>query len=184
MPEFDYLFRYLSAAAPELKPYLLSDNVYWNLSLQAPSGMPPYPRFSLGWLLLFRRRLTAAPVEPEWFETLADIAEIREQWHTAWTGKAAHEFGVRLNQWTRFINEYRADPAAHRSRYRFEVQRRTMLALLKDEARELPSAQLSLLDGLDAALRGNLKTGPFIQQFVFNPAFPEGEFWFLYGELN
>jgi hypothetical protein len=184
MPAFDYLFRFLSAAAPELKAYLLSDNVYWSLSLQAPKGMPPYPRFSLGWLLLYRRRLASAPVEPEWSETLAEIAGIRERWRTAWTGKAGREFGVRLNQWTRFINEYRADPAAHRSRYRYEVQRRTMLALLKAEAGELPTTQLSLLDGLDAALRGSLQTGAFIQEYVFRPAFPEGEFWFLYGDLR
>ena len=184
MPEFEYLFRFLQAAEPDLKSFLLSENVYWNLSLPAPHGMPPYPRFSLGWLLLYRRRLSAATVDPDWTEVLAGIEAVRDQWRSAWTKKAAREFGVRLNQWMRFINEYRTDPAAHRARYRFEVQRRTMLALLGDDADELPEEQLSLLAGIDAALKGKLQTGPFIQDEIYQQAFPTGEFWFLYGELT
>jgi hypothetical protein len=184
MPEFEYLARFLAVAVPDLKTYLLSNNSYWNLSLKAPDGMPPYPRFSLGWLLIYRRSLSAADLKPEWQEILDAIDDIRTHWRSAWAKKAAREFGVRLNEWSRFINEVQADPAAHRSRYRYEVQRRTMLALLQQEAGELPAEQASLLTGLDAVLRGKWKPGPFIQDAVFQPAFPEGEFWFLYGELK
>jgi hypothetical protein len=184
MAVFEYLFKYLQAAEPDLKTYLLSANVYWTLPVQPPAGMPPYPRFSLGWLLLYRRRLSAAETRPERQAVLAGIEAIHDQWRTAWAGKAAREFEVRLNQWTRFINEYRAEPAAHRSRYAYEVQRRTMLGLLRMDAGELPEEQVSLLAGLDSALRGNLLPGPFVQDPAYQPAFPETEFWFLYGELG
>ncbi len=184
MPEFEYLVRFLAAAVPDLKSFLLSNNVYWNLSLKASDGMPPYPQFSLGWLLLYRRSLSAADLKPEWKEVLDAIDDARTHWRSAWAKKSAREFGVRLNEWSRFINEARADPAANRSRYRYEVQRRTILTLLKNEADEIPGEQVSLLTGLDTVLRGNLKPGPFIQDAVFQPAFPENEFWFLYSELR
>lgn len=183
MYEFKYLFRLIEAAEPELKSFLLSENVYWNLPVQPPAGMPPYPQFSLGWLLLFRRRLSAAETRPKWAQVLDQVDSIREQWRSAWSAKAAREFEVRLNQWTRFVNEYRAEPAAHRNRYRYEVQRRTMLALLQEEAGEIPPEQLSLLAGLDAAVRGNLEPGGFIHDPAFEGAFPQAEFWYLYGEL-
>jgi hypothetical protein len=184
MAEFEYLVRFLAAAVPDLKSYLLSNNVHWNLSLKAPDGMPPYPVFSLGWLLLYRRSLSAAELKPAWKEILDAIDGARTHWRSAWAKKAAREFGVRLNEWSRFINEVRADPAAHRSRYRYEVQRRTILSLLNNETDEISGDQASLLTALDAVLRGNLEPGPFVQNAVFQPAFPENEFWFLYGELK
>jgi hypothetical protein len=113
MQDFEYLLKFLRTAEPELKTYLLSDNVYWNLSLKAPEGMPPYPRFSLGWLLLFRRRLSAAPADPDREAVLAGIEAVHDQWRSAWAGKAAREFKVRLNQWTQFVNEYRALALIH-----------------------------------------------------------------------
>ena len=59
MADYQYEIRFLEAAAPELKRYLLSEEVYWNLGLRSPAGKRPYPQFSLGWLLVFRRRLGA-----------------------------------------------------------------------------------------------------------------------------
>jgi hypothetical protein len=112
------------------------------------------------------------------------IDATRDRWRSAWGRKAAKEFGDRLRQWKRFIEELGQDPAAQRPRYRYEVQRRTILELLKSEAADLPAEQLDLLAELDTVLRKRLKPGAFIEDEAFRAAFPEREYWFLYGELN
>ncbi len=177
MPDFDYERTFLEAAAPELKRYLLSDEVYWNLGLRAPAGTRPYPQFSLGWLLLFRRRVGSEANE----EVLTQIEEIEKKWKSAWARKAAREFEQRLKLWTQFMNEIRESPEMNRDRYAYEVQRRTMLELLADDADELPDEQVKLLRAMDSALRGMLKTSGFIEDEGYAGRFPKERFWFLYG---
>ena len=184
MLDFDDLHRFLETAAPELKDYLLSGEIYWNIGVRAREGAPPYPRFSMGWLLLFRRKITVfkrpaalAPIDEQ-------IQRVQSDWRSAWGRKAALEFGVRLNQWTRFMNELRADPAAQANRYRYEVQRRVLLDLLAGETDNISEQQRSLVRSMDAALQGLLKKGEFVDDPVFEPAFDADRFWYLYGEIR
>lgn len=179
---YRYETAFLEAAAPELKSYLLSDEVYWELGLPAPGGdRPPYPQFSLGWLLLFRRRVEHLAAGSAIQAVLADISATRTAWMSAWRRKAALEFGQRLKLWADFMHELRQNPVKQRDRYAYEVQRRTMLSLLAAEADTLPEAQAGLLRATDAALRQILQPGPFVDRSQFQPGFPADEFWFLYG---
>jgi hypothetical protein len=180
----EYELRFLQAAVEELKTYLLSSQVYWPISVRAPRGTSPYPRFSLGWLLLYRRKSSQYNGSPELDAVLAQIGQLHDQWQTAWANKAAQEFSARLTLWRGFFNDYRAEPAAHAARYPYEVQRRTLLELLRAAAREIPPAELDLLRGLDAALRLALIPGAFVDDPDYAAAFPPDQFWFLYGSLK
>ena len=183
MSEQSYELKFLEAAASELKSYLLSDEIYWNLGVRAPGGDRPYPQFSLGWLLVFRRRLAADRSTPA-LTVMQAIAETEDQWKSAWGRKAAKEFEQRLKLWAAFLNEVRQSPASNRDRYPYEVQRRTMLELLQQDAGELPDQQVKLLRTMDVALRAMLKDSPFIEDRSFEGQFPRDRFWFLYGEIK
>ena len=182
--DYAYEFRFLRAAEDSLKTYLLSNEIYWPLSVRPPAGAPPYPRFSLGWLLLYTRRLWSARKDSSVAAVLKAIEETRHEWLSAWKKKAGLEFQSRLRLWSQYLNDYRSDRAVHAPRYRYEVQRRTMLALLQEEAEEIPVEQLDLLVTLDAVLRSSLKPAPFIRDRQQAAAFPKERFWFLYGELK
>lgn len=181
MSDFDYNYRFLETAAPELKDYLLSGEVYWHIGVRAPDGAPPYPRFSLGWLLLFQRRIKAFNRPAALAPVTDQIEAVQDAWRSAWGRKAALEFGVRLKQWTRFMNELRADPAAQRDRYRYESQRRILLDLLAGETDNISAEQRSLVRTMDAALQGMIKKGEFIDDPVYAPVFDPDRFWYLYG---
>ncbi len=182
--ESSYELKFLQAAEDSFQSYLLSNEIYWPLSVRPPAGSPPYPRFSLGWLLLYARRLAPFRQDLEVAEVLNSFEGIKKSWHSAWKKKAAAEFQSRLRLWAQFLNDYRRERGANASRYRYEVQRRTMLELLREEADTLPSEQLDLLSSLDAVLRGSLKPGDFLRDPEQANAFPKNRFWFLYGDLK
>ena len=180
---FTYELRFLQAAAPELKDYLLSKETYWNLGLAAPAGYPPYPRFSLGWLLLYRRHLDPISDDPQVRQILQVIHQTEEQWRSNWQRKAAVEFGGRLRLWADFMNDVRRDSNGQRDRYAFEVQRRAMLDLLQEAADEIQPEQLKLLRVLDSALRKSFKPGGFIESQAYEAQFLKERYWYLYGSL-
>ncbi len=184
MSLLEYDLTFLRAAADELPAYLLSREVYWPLGARPPSGGRPYPRFSLGWLLLFRQRVSPQAALPEVAAALQPLDALHEKWRTAWGKKAAQEFGARLKIWQSFWNEYTERPASHASRYAYEVQRRTLLELLAGDASALPAAEVDLLAALDASLRASLVAGGFVDDPAHAAAFPRDKFWFLYGTLK
>ena len=183
MADLSYELNFLEAAVSELKNYLLSDEVYWNLGVRAPGGGRPYPQFSLGWLLVFRRRLVVDQ-DPTTLSVLAQIADVEAQWQSAWARKAVKEYEIRLKLWTQFMSELRQSPATNRDRYAYEVQRRTMLDLLAETAVDLPDELVSLLRVTDAALRRMVRPGGFIEDASYQREFPEERFWYLYGTIR
>jgi len=190
MPSFDYDFAFLQRGIPELQGYLLSKELYWPLGFPAPTGEPPYPRMTLGWLLLAQRRLQGwvnsprTSTQPNAVHDLSrQLDQMRARWRTAWEKKAAQEFSSRLKLWADFLNEYRGDHTAHASRYGYEVQRRVLLALLAEEAGQISPPEKELLDGMDHFLRAVLKPGGFVWEEEISHAFPTTDCWYLYGSL-
>ncbi|MFQ5615705.1 MAG: hypothetical protein ACE5GO_04500 [Anaerolineales bacterium] len=190
MPSFEYDFRFLQAGIPELKSYLLSNKIYWSLGARAPHGEPPYPRMTLGWLLLGRARGQGwqagglpAPRSNAFDRLGRELDTVRTRWRVAWENKAAREFSARLRLWTNFVNEYRGGNG-HARRYPYEVQRRAMLDLLASEAREIPRAELDLLKGVDSFLRTALRAGGFVWDEGMSAGFPQDAYWYLYGKLK
>lgn len=187
MPSAEYDLRYLQAGVPLLENYLLSTEIYWPIGVSSPAGEPPYPRLTLGGLLLAQARLHArqdlSSVQRAELARLDEqINETRSHWRVAWGQKAAHELQARLKLWRDFLEEVRDNSEANIDRYTYEVQRRVMLHLLEPEAEAVPKGQFELLRAMDKMLSGVFVSGDFIWDHAYQPGFPADTFWYLYGK--
>jgi len=188
MTHLQYDLAFIEAGVGELEQYLLAKTTYWPIGITAPFGFPPYPHFTLGWLLLFSMRAGAYPASGEEKHrleaALRAIGMVRSQWSTAWERKTTGEFHARLTLWRNFLEDYRQDEAEHADRYPYEVNRRAMLFLLQAESQAIIPAELELLDGLDKYLEAVFVEGKFVWDAHLQKAFPPEAFWFLYGTLR
>ena len=188
MTSIDYDLRYLQAGVEDLQAYLLSDVLYWPVSVSAPHKEPAYPPVTLGNLLLSRARLQGRLLPEDSQKQLSEAVEkmdaCRQRWRSAWGRKAARSFHARLTQWQSFLSEHRGRPAEHAGRYPYEVRLRVLLALLKPELEGDNARELSLLAAIDSQLERVFIPGSFIWEAELEPSFPKGAYWFLYGELR
>jgi hypothetical protein len=186
MPSIEYDKNYIEAGLLDLEGYLLSKELYWPMGVSPPAGEPPYPRMTLGNLLLSRARLSGQNLrggQKIEFEQLNKKLEgVRSEWRVAWGKKAAREFSARLSLWRDFLEDYRKEPEANLDRYPYEVSRRVILHLLMPEAENLPPEELELLNGLDGLLKSLLVPSEFIWGPELKNAFPQGDYWYLYGQ--
>lgn len=187
MPSAEYDLRFFQAGIAEMERYLLSKDIYWPVGISAPSGETPYPKLTLGTLLLIQQRLEATAASAgqyaEFLELKNRLNAIRSRWRKAWGKKAQVEFRSRLNLWRDFLSDYRKDPGAHYDRFGYEVGRRAMLHLLTVEADGLPQAYIDLLAALDEQLKAVLQPGAFTWNPELSTGFPPDIFWYLYGNL-
>ena len=188
MPSFYYDLWYLRAGIEQLEKYLLADDIYWHLGVQPPSGEPPYPQLTLGWLLLAKKRVgleaDTTKQEGEVGQLSKQLESIQSKWRTAWEKKAAKEYHARLILWRDFLQEYRSNPEQNYDRYTYEVSRRVLLELLNHAASVLIEAtDLSLLSSLDKMIRSILKTSGFIWEEDLQSGFDKESYWYLYGLL-
>ncbi len=181
-----YDLEYLQLGIEELEDYLLSDELFWPVSGRPTGGKPFFLKMTIGNLLLSVRRLEALAgqnlISPEEGRELLSfqrkIEAVRTKWQVAWENKAGEEYQVRINQWTRALNELKGDRYQNAPYYRNEVRVRVLLALLADFVPEEDRASLAEFDRL---LRGMFKSGEFIWQEELAPGFPLDKFWYLYG---
>ncbi len=186
MPSIEYDLRYIEAGLLDIEGYLLSKELYWPVGATAPSGEPPYPRLTLGNLLLALARLSACSLTGDQqakVDRLKDkIESTKSRWATAWEQKAEREYQARLNLWRDYLEEYRRDPGNNVDRYTYESRRRAILHLLSQELKQIPPNQEEMLRGLDALLNAVLIPGDFIWERDLEPAFPVKTYWYLYGK--
>jgi hypothetical protein len=167
---------FLKAGLEQLKDYLLSNEIFWNLSLPAN-----YPQLTLGNLLLTAAELQAASgalatETSQQREFLADLAKQKKEWRTAWERKAQKEFGSRLRQWVQYVNELVANGNHTPAHYKTDVRVRVLLELLAAEAPALRGQ----LASPDARLKRLVADGDFIWDEEVKSAFPKSKYWFLY----
>jgi hypothetical protein len=188
MPSVEYDLRYLRAALVDLEGYLFSQEIYWPIGLTPPRGDPPYPRLTMGGILLARQSLGARSMEPvqsvEMQELIRRLDETRLKWRVAWGIKSARGFSARLTQWKNFIEDYRKQPDNNYDRYAYEARGRAMLQLLQPEATEISPGELELLAGLDLILEDYFMEGNFVWGPELTLSFPKSQFWYLYGRLS
>jgi hypothetical protein len=179
-----YDLNYLSAGLEELEPYLLSKELFWNVT--TPPHLHAFPKLTIGNLLIALANLNGlsrsgqlSPQEKTEFAQLdRKIEALRKKWAVAWGAKAAHEYESRLRQWLHYLNELNDDPENNAPYYATEVRNRALLELLKESSPE--SAEPDLAD-LDAVIRAKLTPGEFVWDRELQPGYPEETFWFLYG---
>jgi hypothetical protein len=184
-PSFDYYLTFLQSGVETLESYLLSDDLFWSLGVASPTGQS-YPMLTLGELLLFAKCAQTLAQSSEqdvaYRKAETQLEMQRTRWRTAWERKAAKEFQSRLRQWGERVEEIRRDPAENAPYYHTEVRLRTFLELLKPDAAEVDPAYLEHLHSLDLILEALFSPGDFIWHPDLAPAFPKGEFWFLWGK--
>jgi hypothetical protein len=182
--ESDWIF--LRTAMPELRDYILSNDVF--RILRPPSRSPggvQLPQLTIGNLMLSQARLLALSLPAEQQAELTALTqqfdEVRSEWRANWGIKAEREYASRLNLWQQYLREMRGDARQQSSFYASEVRNRVILRLLSTE---LP-ANLTAQDDeqiamLDQILKGNVKEGEFIWEPELQKGFPKEHFWFLY----
>nr|BAL56945.1 hypothetical protein HGMM_F45G04C18 [uncultured Chloroflexota bacterium] len=168
---------YLQVALDELETYLLSNELYWQLSTRNNA----LPRLTIGQLLLTRLRLSARGLlspadESRW-------TSVRQRWRAAWEKKASHEFNSRLNLWKNYLEDYFESPSNYAADYPGEVRQRVILELLTQEI-SAPLPQAAMLTVLDERLRTVLIPGPFVWEEELGAVFPKETWWYLYGRLK
>jgi hypothetical protein len=162
--------RFLSDAIPQLKDYLLSNEIFWNLGND--------PQMTLGNVLMAEANLDAAGKL-----RAADkqaIADAKKEWRSAWEKKAEKEFASRLRQWMNYLRELGEKPSQHASYYGNEVRARVLLELLAGEA----SGLASQLSAADSSLRSLTTSGDFVWGDALESAYPKAKYWFLYVKVK
>lgn len=177
----------VQSMADELEPYLLSNEVYWQLSGRVSAGRRALPRLTIGGLRLALARLEAVEVRltPEQRAILRDARTrwqaARAKWAAAVERKAERELNSRLGLWRNFLEDCRDARRQCAQEYPHQASMRVMIEWLSDEARQ-PTA--GKLQQLDARLRACFVSGPFIWASELEASFPAGRFWFLYGGIS
>ena len=188
MPSLAYDLAFLKIGTPDLKSYLLSKEIYWPVGGRAPKGEGRFPRMTLGWILLSAKRAGARVETASDRAALSDFENLinieRNRWRTAWENKAAREFESRLKLWGRYLGDVRKASGDNTDRFGYEVNRRVLLNLLKNETTGIGKESLELLAAQDKFLRGKLRSGSFLWEPELESAFPQGEYWYLYGSLT
>ncbi len=173
----------LDKMSDELQAYLLSDVLFWQM--QAGSR---FPKLSLGRLLLARERLRAleqrlSSAQRVTLQTATQqIENVLSQWQVAAEKHAAHELRSRANLWQRFWEECAEAPGPCADHYAQEASQRTMAGLLLREfPRVADTPEARVLLAFDATVRPRLRPSGFVWDAALRPAFPQSDFWFLYG---
>jgi hypothetical protein len=175
------------ATLAELESYLLSSELFWPTERRASTGSPPFPRLTIGNLLLALDELSAqAPKSPPTLRTRT--ARIRTEWDRAqahWLvaleRKARREAEARSNLWHAYLAEV-GERSSRAGNYGNEVRNRVILARLGQEF--IPARAVELGEHAQTAdrfLRAVFRHGEFIWDEALRPAYPPDGFWFLYG---
>jgi len=174
MPTLAQDISYFQAGIESLEAYLLSEELFWPLA-------GDQPRLTIGGMLLAGKRLKVRAEAGMWVALLARLEAVRSKWRSAWERKAGREIHARLILWKNFLDELRqnSDPGV----YSQQVQWRVMLQLLGGGLL-IPPHELEALSGLDAILKTFWIPGAFVWEADLSPAFPEPDYWFLYGKLK
>ena len=191
MSHADYDLKYLQAGLDELKNYLLSKELFWPLGLPTPSGQSPYPKMTLGNLLLFNAELQAhhtsgslnAAQSSALQKVEALLESTQQKWQVAWQEKTTWEFRSRLRQWSHYLNDLNREAENHRPYYATEVRLRAMLDLLAATLASAPPVSASL-PMLDSQLKTLLPPGDFVWNQQLAAGFPSEQYWYLYREIE
>jgi hypothetical protein len=175
----------LAAFAGQMAEYLDSDILFW----PAPRG--GMPMLTLGGYLLREHRLAAlkellapeqrAQVDAAVFQFNQALADRVVRFET----KAHHELEARLRQWEEYLKDMDRGTFDRGSNYDTAVETRAMIEALLNRlsmppyrAEGRPTQHLAMLD---TRLRGRWRPGEFVWPAAWAAAYPQAEYWWLYG---
>lgn len=96
------------------------------------------------------------------------------------------ELGVRMRQWREYLRDL-VDDKSHFSYYATAVEPRLMIAATVEQLQlppyELTSDVPERLFAIDQGLRSRWISGDFVLQDGLQSAYPQEQYWYLYGEV-
>lgn len=175
----------LQEMASQMENYLMSETLFWSMQY---SNMP---KLTLGGYWLRQHRLTALHGLLTG-EQRAELTAAIKMFETAvadWTVRTeqrAHtELEARIRQWGEYLRDVASDGAAATANYSARVEVRAIIAALIEQLQQprytLDQSLVKSVLQQDKALRGRWQSGPFVWPEAWQPAYPEPEFWWLYG---
>lgn len=175
----------LTAMAAEMASYLDSDILFWPLS------SPRMPRLTLGGYLMRQHRLLilkgllAADIQNKVDTAVFQFNQALINRIVRFEQKSQHEIEARLRQWGAYLNDLERGTVVTKGHYGTAVEARVMIATLIDE---LSLAPYKLTPGTerqvsvaDTQFRRLWVPGEFVWPDGWQPAYPEAEYWYLYG---
>ncbi|MCI0397143.1 MAG: hypothetical protein L0332_35590 [Chloroflexi bacterium] len=175
----------LEAMAAEMEEYLRSSVLFW------PMARGDLPRLTLGGYLMRQHRLTALRHllgEKEVARLDAAVEKFNQalvEKVVRFESRAHEELHARLRQWGEYLNDLNDTSGAAGDYYESAVETRAMIAALVEKLQMPPyrleervAQQLGLLDN---NLRRRWQPGDFVWPEAWQPAYPQSEYWWLYG---
>jgi len=182
MPTPEQNFAFIQTGLEELEEYLLSGVLFWSLP-----GAASRQRLTPGGLLLAMRSLNDGNVpgvrRPDVERLAAGLQALLDKQRSAWQRKCRREVHARLELWKNYLDDYRLSPEDHADLFPEQVRWRVLLQLLAEQVELRPDEDV-ILTGLDNIVKLSWLPGEFLWEPGMAGAFPEPEYWFLYGRLK
>jgi hypothetical protein len=176
----------LAAMGAEMDNYLKSDVLFW------PMTNGTMPRLTLGGYLMRQHRLLALEnllTEDERARLEAAVTEFNAalvEKIVRLEQRANQELEARLRQWGEYLKDLARESGSSGAYYGTAVEPRAMMTALINKLK-LPPYQLEpripqQLGMYDNNLRRRWQSGDFVWPEEWQPAYPEGTYWYLYGK--
>lgn len=179
---------FLEAMIEELEAYVLSRELFWPLSQERQSGSPPFPRMTIGNVLLTFDQLEvqqeqfSLPQKTALQKLTREWERACRKWPVALEGKAVIEMRSRLNLWRAYLTDLkqqgdRAGVYSHEVRNRVKFERLAGFVGQKEQT----EPYLDAMQSQDARLRTKFSPGEFQWHPALKQVYPKPRYWYLYG---
>lgn len=177
----------LATLADELEEYIVKDELYRTVRVQAPTG-DQMVQMSGGDLLARMFRLTGerdklTPDQQARFDSIqAQVAKTIYSLRTRFHERLNREVKARLDALSWFLDECAIDPVRGRGEYPFEIRNRQRIDVIVAElGSDLTPDLKAQLARVDDRIRMIVKPGNFAWDARLESLFPRTKYWYLYG---
>lgn len=176
----------LAEMAAEMSSYIRSDVLFW------PMSHTDMPRLTLGGYLMRQHRLAGlhtllnAADQERLRQAMAQFEAATGEWVVRVEQRGHKELEARLRQWGEYLRDTRSDASAKTpSYYATAVETRAMIAAimahLQTPPHRLDDHIPQTVAMLDKQLRSRFQSGSFVWPESWQAAYPQSEYWWLYG---
>lgn len=175
----------LQEMAAQMGDYLKSEALFW------PLGHREMPMLTLGGFWLRQHRLNSLQtlLTKDQQTELSKATDLYEtavaNWVVRTEQRANTELATRIRQWHEYLRDVWAGNSADMAAYPTQVENRAIMAALLNVLQERPylldDALAAKIAFQDKGLQARWQSGPFVWPEEWQPAYPEPEFWWLYG---